>query len=184
MAGCQEVQRPGVQGRVHRHNVDVAPDGKLSHNESFRDEKTGSIGVNFNRRDWPGNPDAGFYKPHSQLGVCPPGICPNDAEPAIRAVAASTCRTSVTVLLDKLEGRKITGGDVTFNGKTYTAKKNRKTGRWSVKLNLKNAKASKLKITKRIRTSAGRTVTKKATITRCPTKKAQTRKPTAEKRQT
>jgi hypothetical protein len=35
--------------------------------------------VNFNRRDWPGSPDAGFYKPHSMLWVCPPGVCPRDS---------------------------------------------------------------------------------------------------------
>ena len=126
------VSRTGVDGDHRFYNVDVAPDGKLSYNESFRDEKTGSLGVNFNRRNWPGNPDAGFYKPHSQLWVCPPGICPDGADPAVRAVAAaSTCRTSLTVTLDKVKGRKVTGGNVTFNGKTVKAKKNKKTGRWT-----------------------------------------------------
>ena len=83
------VSRTGVDGDHRFYNVNVAPDGKLSYDETFRDEKTGSIGVNFNRRNWPGNPDAGFYKPHSELWVCPPGICPKDAEPAVRAVAAA-----------------------------------------------------------------------------------------------
>lgn len=185
------VSRTGVDGDHRFYNVNVAPDGKLSYDESFRDENTGSIGVNFNRRDWPGNPDAGFYKPHSEIWVTPPGISPKNATgkdlayraaPAV-AGASSSCRTSVTVLLDKVKGRKITGGNVTFNGKTYKAKKNKKTGRWSVRLNLKNAKTSKVKITKKIRTS-GRTVTKKATVIRCPAAKSTAKKPAAKKKQT
>jgi hypothetical protein len=183
------VSRTGVDGDHRFYNVNVAPDGKLSYDDTFRDEKTGSLGVNFNRRDWPGLPDAGFYKPHSEIWVCPPGICPNDADPAVRAVAASSgssCRTSVTVLLDKLKGRKITGGNVTFNGKTVKAKKNKKTGRWSAKLSLTKVKASKFKITKKIRTSSGKTVTKKATVTRCPAAKKATakKKSSAKKKQT
>src|SRR4051812_29010373 len=75
------VSRTGVDGDHRLYTVDIAPDGKLSYDQSFRDEKTGALGVNFNRRNWPGSPDAGFYKPHSEVWVCPPGVCP--AEPAI-----------------------------------------------------------------------------------------------------
>ena len=104
------VSRTGVDGDHRFYNVDIAPDGKLSYDENFRDENTGSFGVNFNRRNWPGNPDAGFYKPHSEIWVCPPGICPDDADHAVRAVAASSassksCRTSLTVTLRQDQGQ-------------------------------------------------------------------------------
>jgi hypothetical protein len=82
------VSRTGVDGDHRFYTVNVSPEGKLSYDEDFRDENTGAIGVNFNRRDWPGSKDAGFYKPHSELWVCPPGICPNDAAPAVRGTAA------------------------------------------------------------------------------------------------
>jgi hypothetical protein len=75
------VSRTGVDGDHRFYNVDLSRDGKLSYDEDFRDENTGAIGVDFNRRDWPGSPDAGNYKPHSMLWVCPPGICA-DGEPA------------------------------------------------------------------------------------------------------
>lgn len=68
------VSRTGVDGDHRLYNVNISPSGKLSYDDSFRDEKTGGLGVNFNRRNWPGNPDAGFYKPHSELWVTPPGI--------------------------------------------------------------------------------------------------------------
>ena len=55
--------------------------------------------------------------------------------------------------LDKIKGRKITGGSVRFNGKTYKAKKKR-TGRWSVELD-RQVKA-KTKATKKIRRPAAR----------------------------
>jgi hypothetical protein len=58
----------------------------LSYDQSFRDENTGGLGVNFNRRGWPGSPDAGFYKPHSMLWVCPPSICPAGAPATPRSV--------------------------------------------------------------------------------------------------
>jgi hypothetical protein len=70
------VSRSGVDGDHIMYDVDISPTGVLSYDKSFRDENTSSLGVNFNRRDWPGSPDAGFYKPHSMLWVCPPGICP------------------------------------------------------------------------------------------------------------
>jgi hypothetical protein len=81
------VARSGVDGDHRLYTVNVSPKGKLSYDKSFRDEKTGALGVNFNRRNWPGSPDAGFYKPHSMLFVCPPSVCPDDAAPAVRGVA-------------------------------------------------------------------------------------------------
>jgi hypothetical protein len=73
------VSRTGIDGdhRFYAVNIDQKTH-ELSYDEDFRDENTGALGVNFNRRDWPGSPDAGFYKPHSMLWVCPPGICPAD----------------------------------------------------------------------------------------------------------
>jgi hypothetical protein len=82
------VSRTGVDGDHRLYTVDVSPAGQLSYDESFRDEKTGALGVNFNRRDWPGSPDAGFYKPHSMVWVCPPGICPVGDSAADRGVTA------------------------------------------------------------------------------------------------
>ncbi|HYH50824.1 MAG TPA: hypothetical protein VEG38_14865 [Acidimicrobiia bacterium] len=71
------VARTGVDGNHRMYMVDVDPaTGALSYDESFRDGKDGALGVNFNRRDWPLNPDAGFYKPHAMVWVCPPGVCP------------------------------------------------------------------------------------------------------------
>jgi hypothetical protein len=75
------VSRSGVDGDHRFYAVNVDPKThKLSYDKTFRDEKTGALGVNFNRRNWPGSPDAGFYKPHSMVWVCPPGICPRDDE--------------------------------------------------------------------------------------------------------
>lgn len=71
------VARTGVDGNHRMHMVDVDPaTGALAYDQSFRDEKTGAPGVDFNRRNWPNNPDAGFYKPHAMVWVCPPGVCP------------------------------------------------------------------------------------------------------------
>ena len=84
------VSRTGVDGDHRLYTVNISPTGKLSYDKSFRDEKTGALGVNFNRRNWPGSPDAGFYKPHSMIWVCPAGICPDDASPSVRGVAASS----------------------------------------------------------------------------------------------
>ena len=71
------VARTGVDGNHRLFAVDISKNGTMSYDDDFRDEKTGAIGVDFNRRNWPGSPDAGFYKPHSMVWVCPPGICPN-----------------------------------------------------------------------------------------------------------
>lgn len=75
------VSRTGVDGDHRFYLVNIDKDGKLSYDEDFRDEKTGGLGVNFNRRNWPGSPDAGFYKPHSMLWVTPPGISPKNVGP-------------------------------------------------------------------------------------------------------
>jgi hypothetical protein len=86
------VSRTGVDGDHRLFTVDISPQGKLSYDESYRDEKTGGLGVNFNRRNWPGSPGAGFYKPHSMVWVCPPGICPDDAAPTSRGAQVKKAR--------------------------------------------------------------------------------------------
>src|SRR4051812_23383505 len=71
------VARTGIDGDHRFYAVDIDPEThRLTYDRDFRDEKTGALGVDFNRRNWPGSPDAGFYKPHSMVWVCPPGICP------------------------------------------------------------------------------------------------------------
>jgi hypothetical protein len=66
------VARTGYDGNHRVYMVDVDPvTGKLSYDNTFRDENTGALGIDFNRRDWPGHPDGGFYKPHSMLFVTP-----------------------------------------------------------------------------------------------------------------
>ncbi|MFL5956370.1 MAG: hypothetical protein ACJ756_02875, partial [Solirubrobacterales bacterium] len=73
------VARSGVDGNHRMFMADIDPKtGQLSYDESWRDEVTGGLGVDFNRTDWPDNPGAGYYKPHSMVWVCPPGICPAD----------------------------------------------------------------------------------------------------------
>ncbi len=71
------VARTGVDGNHRMYMVDVDPTtGALAYDQSFRDETSLTLGVEFNRRNWPNNPDAGFYKPHAMVLVCPPGVCP------------------------------------------------------------------------------------------------------------
>lgn len=73
------VARSGVDGDHRLFMVNVNPaTGKLSYDRTWRDEVTGKLGTDFNRTDWPGNPGAGFYKPHSMVWVCPPGVCPSE----------------------------------------------------------------------------------------------------------
>jgi hypothetical protein len=73
------VARSGVDGNHRMYSVNINPrTGQLRYDKSWRDEQTGQVGVDFNRSDWPGNPGAGFYKPHSMVWVCPPGVCPED----------------------------------------------------------------------------------------------------------
>jgi hypothetical protein len=86
------VARSGVDGDHRMYVVDVSPTGQLSYDNTFRDENTGALGVNFNRRNWPGSPDAGFYKPHSELWVCPPDICPATAQVSPRAVLTANVK--------------------------------------------------------------------------------------------
>lgn len=170
------VSRTGVDGDHRFYDVDIAPDGKLSYDDDFRDEKTGALGVNFNRRNWPGNPDAGFYKPHSEIWVCPPGICTDASEVATRASSSvdSTCRSTLRIALPAIKGSRVTGGRATLGGKTVKATRNRKTGRWSVLLNLRKLKASKATVRMRIKTSGGRTLTRSRTVVRCPAAKTAT----------
>lgn len=81
------VARSGVDGDHRMFVVDIDPaTGKLSYDTHWRDEVTGRLGTDFNRTDWPGNPGAGHYKPHSMVWVCPPGVCP--ADDAIKAGGA------------------------------------------------------------------------------------------------
>ncbi|TWP43638.1 hypothetical protein FKR81_42180 [Lentzea tibetensis] len=62
------VARTGLDGD-HKVNVlKVAPDGKLALDTSFKDEFTGQVGINFNRKNWPHGP-WGNAKPHSELFV-------------------------------------------------------------------------------------------------------------------
>jgi hypothetical protein len=85
------VARSGVDGNHRMYVVNIDPKTqKLSFDKNFRDEKTGAIGVDFNRRNWPNSPDAGYYKPHSMLWVCPPGICKQDYVPGTEVTASST----------------------------------------------------------------------------------------------
>lgn len=62
------VARSGLDGDHKVTLVDVGPGGRLTVDPTFRDEVTGQIGVNFNRKDWPHGP-FGNAKPHSELFV-------------------------------------------------------------------------------------------------------------------
>jgi hypothetical protein len=81
----------------------------LSYDNTFRDENTGSLGVDFNRRDWPGSPDAGFYKPHSMLWVCPPGVCPITPQITPRSVVDGTATQVKRKVSRKAGGQKLAG---------------------------------------------------------------------------
>jgi hypothetical protein len=72
------VARLGVDGDHRAYMVDISPEGNLTYDRKWRDEATGAVGTGFNRRNWPGSPDAGFYKPHSTVWVCPPDVCTDD----------------------------------------------------------------------------------------------------------
>ena len=66
------VARTGYDGNHRAYMLNVDPEtGALSFDTTFRDENTGALGVDFNRRDWPGHADGGFYKPHSMVFVTP-----------------------------------------------------------------------------------------------------------------
>ncbi|MHB8657637.1 MAG: hypothetical protein ACYC91_06735 [Solirubrobacteraceae bacterium] len=76
------VARTGVNGNHRMYVVNLTETGTnsnnrkltLSYDTAFRDENTGALGVDFNRRDWPGSPDAGFFKPHLALWAAPLGV--------------------------------------------------------------------------------------------------------------
>jgi hypothetical protein len=69
------VARTGYDGnhRCYMSNVDPQT-GALSYDTTFRDEWNGSLGIDFNRADWPGHAGAGFYKPHSMVFVTPEAV--------------------------------------------------------------------------------------------------------------
>ena len=62
------VARSGLDGDHKVNMVDLGPDGKTTVDNSFRDEVTGEVGINFNRKTWPHGP-FGNAKPHSELFV-------------------------------------------------------------------------------------------------------------------
>lgn len=171
------VSRTGVDGDHRFYTADIDPSGKLSYDENFRDEKNGSLGVNFNRRNWPGNPDAGFYKPHSEIWVCPPGICPDNTPLVQRgaglAAGSSTCAGArrFTVTAGSLgKGVRVRSVKFALAGKTLKPKKN-KAGRWTTTVDLRKFKAKTVKLVLSYRTAAGRTVKKTRTYHPCPAAK-------------
>jgi len=62
------VARSGLDGDHKVNMIDLAPDGSISVDQTFRDEFTGQVGINFNRKSWP-HGDFGNAKPHSELFV-------------------------------------------------------------------------------------------------------------------
>jgi hypothetical protein len=62
------VARSGIDGDHKVNMVNIGPDGKLTVDTAFRDEYTGQVGINFNRKSWP-HGDFGNAKPHSELFV-------------------------------------------------------------------------------------------------------------------
>ncbi len=46
----------------------IGPAGQLTLDTTFKDEFSGQVGINFNRKDWPHGP-FGNAKPHSELFV-------------------------------------------------------------------------------------------------------------------
>jgi len=69
------VARTGYDGNHRCYMANINPDtGALSYDTAFRDENNGSLGIDFNRSDWPGHAGAGFYKPHSMVWVVPEAV--------------------------------------------------------------------------------------------------------------
>jgi hypothetical protein len=69
------VARTGYDGNHRCYMANVDPQtGALSYDTAFRDEFNGALGIDFNRKDWPNHPDAGFYKPHSMVWVVPEAV--------------------------------------------------------------------------------------------------------------
>ncbi|WP_326956085.1 hypothetical protein [Amycolatopsis sp. NBC_01286] len=62
------VARSGLDGDHKVNLLDIGPDGKIAVDPGFRDEFTGQVGINFNRKSWP-HGDFGNAKPHSELFV-------------------------------------------------------------------------------------------------------------------
>jgi hypothetical protein len=62
------VARSGLDGDHKVNMFELGPDGKITLDQSFRDEFTGQVGINFNRKSWP-HGDFGNAKPHSELFV-------------------------------------------------------------------------------------------------------------------
>ena len=69
------VARTGYDGNHRCYMLNVDPNtGALSYDNAFRDEWNGALGIDFNRKDWPGHKDGGFYKPHSMVFVTPEAV--------------------------------------------------------------------------------------------------------------
>jgi hypothetical protein len=69
------VARTGYDGNHRCYMLDIDPaTGALSYDTAFRDEWNGSLGIDFNRKDWPGHENGGFYKPHSMVFVSPEAV--------------------------------------------------------------------------------------------------------------
>jgi hypothetical protein len=69
------VARTGYDGNHRCYMANIDPQtGALSYDTAFRDEYNGALGIDYNRKDWPGHPDAGFYKPHSMVFVVPEAV--------------------------------------------------------------------------------------------------------------
>ncbi|QFU94016.1 hypothetical protein [Amycolatopsis sp. YIM 10] len=62
------VARSGLDGDHKVNMLNLGPDGKVSVDNDFKDEFSGQVGINFNRKDWP-HGSFGNAKPHSELFV-------------------------------------------------------------------------------------------------------------------
>jgi hypothetical protein len=62
------VARSGLDGDHKVNMVNLSPNGKVALDQTFRDEFTGQVGINFNRKSWP-HGDFGNAKPHAILFV-------------------------------------------------------------------------------------------------------------------
>jgi hypothetical protein len=114
------VSRTGVDGDHRFYIVDIDPaTGKLAYDQAFRDENTGALGVNFNRRDWPGSPGSGFYKPHSMVWVCPAGICPRDGNALPRLAAPAAAKRLGFVSLRNVLAKLASGGKATVKVRRF-----------------------------------------------------------------
>lgn len=185
------VSRTGVDGDHRYYLVNIDEQGKLSYDEDFRDEKTGALGVNFNRRDWPGTKDGGFYKPHSMVWVTPKGVSPKgqaplpvlpaDAPKAKKARKAAYGLASVKTALKRLTTRssskvKVTAKNAAISRITITvrnakkktvaraAAKSLKSGRagtWTIKRAKGQKVAKKQRYTVTITGKSGKTTVKR-----------------------